>query len=80
MMSFSDITSENSIMGVEKLENAGKSRKMSENVGKSRKNVGKSRKAGYVGGGREFSLSEPEFSDIFPRAENFRPHCWKISK
>jgi hypothetical protein len=50
-MPFSDITSENSIMGVEKSENAGKSRKMSENVGKSRKNVGKSRKAGCVGGG-----------------------------
>jgi hypothetical protein len=44
MMPFSDIKSENSIMGVEKMEKVGKCQKKSENVGKSRKNVGKSRK------------------------------------
>jgi len=37
MMAFSNITSESSIMGVEKSEKVGKCRKKSENVGKSRK-------------------------------------------
>jgi len=66
MMPFSEITSENSIMGVEKSEKVGKCRKKSENVGKSRENVGKSRKT-------------IEKRHIFRRFSDVPPPWWKFT-